>query len=127
MKIYTTYFSKIRLLPGDVVPISISMKSPDWYKGLEYKKLAPKFNFFMEWKRNKNNGYYIDHYYSEVLNKLNPEKVIEDLINLIPSDHEINGIALVCYEKPGIFCHRHIVAHWLIKNIGIKVLEFSDK
>ena len=22
-------------------------------------------------------------------------------------------IALVCYEKPGDFCHRHLVADWL--------------
>jgi uncharacterized protein (DUF488 family) len=32
---------------------------------------------------------------------------------------------LLCYEKPGDFCHRHIVAEWLHNNLGVHVEEFN--
>ena len=50
--IYTTYFAKLKDLPDYIIPISICGKAPDWYKGLQYKKLAPKYDFFMKWKKN---------------------------------------------------------------------------
>ena len=40
-KIYTSYFANLKNLPDNVCPISICGKAPDWYKGLQYKKLAP--------------------------------------------------------------------------------------
>ena len=43
--IYTTYFTKVKDLPPNVIPISICGKAPDGWKGLEYKKFAPKWNF----------------------------------------------------------------------------------
>lgn len=49
--LYTTYFAKLKSLPENVVPIAICGKTPDWYTGLQYKKLAPKWGFFSEWKR----------------------------------------------------------------------------
>lgn len=36
-----------------------------------------------------------------------------------------NDVALVCYEKPGEFCHRRIVAEWLKKAAGIPVEEYE--
>lgn len=48
--IYTTYFSKVKKLPKNVIPISICGKAPDSWTGLQYKKLAPKFSFFKVWK-----------------------------------------------------------------------------
>jgi uncharacterized protein (DUF488 family) len=34
------------------------------------------------------------------------------------------NIALVCYEKPTDFCHRHLVADWL-KEHGYECEEFK--
>ena len=62
--IYTTYFDKLKSLPENIIPISICGKAPDWYKGLQYKKLAPKYYFFMKWKETQDNNYYIEHYQS---------------------------------------------------------------
>ena len=56
--LYTSYFAKLKSLPENIIPISICGKAPDWYKGLQYKKLAPKYDFFMEWKKNHDNDYY---------------------------------------------------------------------
>lgn len=132
--IYTTYFAKVKDLPPNVIPISICGKAPDGWKGLEYKKFAPKWNFFKVWKETHDNDYYIEHYQKEVLDTLNFIKVIIELQVKIPE--EIRGkmtasvskdpnyhIALVCYEKPQDFCHRHLVAKWFEKN-GIKVEEW---
>lgn len=57
--IYTNYFAKLKELERhNIVPISICSKVPDWYKGLQYKKLAPKYDFFIKWKETHNNNYY---------------------------------------------------------------------
>ena len=39
---------------------------------------------------------------------------------------EVPRIALVCYEKPSDFCHRHLVADWFNKN-GIECKEFTKE
>ena len=74
--LYTSYFAQLKNLPKDIVPISICGRAPDWYDGLQYKQLAPKYGFFMEWKRNRDNDFYIKHFNEEVLNQLNVNNVI---------------------------------------------------
>ena len=48
--IYTSYYAKIKKLPEDVIPVSIAGKAPKGFKGIQYKKLAPKYSFFSVWK-----------------------------------------------------------------------------
>ena len=132
--IYTSYFGKIKSLPGNIIPISICGKAPDWYEGLQYKKLAPKYDFFIKWKENHDNDYYIKCFNEQVLDKLDAQKVVQELNNLIDGImlnpkifHDkslIPDIALICYEKPSDFCHRHLVADWLNKN-GFECKEWS--
>lgn len=118
--IYTSNFRKLKSLPEGVIPISICGKAPDWYTGLQYKKLAPKYWFFIEWKVTKDNNFYTEHYNREVLSRLMPNEVLDELFALAKSDK----IALICYEKPEDFCHRHLVSDWLNKN-NIKSSEFA--
>jgi len=117
--IYTTYFAKLKKLPKDIITFSICGKAPAGYKGFQYKKLAPKYDFFMEWKRTGDNDYYIKCFKEQVLNKLNADEVISEMID----PHSGVDIALVCYEKPNDFCHRHLVAEWLREN-GYRCEEF---
>lgn len=126
--IYTSYFAKLKELEkNNIIPVSICGKAPNWYKGLQYKKLAPKYDFFIEWKRNHNNEYYIKYYQNEILNKLNIVNVLTELQILLPDKikqkmespfyNNLNyHIALICYEKPSNFCHRYLVAKWLNQN-----------
>ena len=120
--IYTSYFAKLKSLPDNVIPISICGKAPDWYKGLQYKKLAPKYNFFIKWKDNRDNDYYTKCFNEQVLDKLDVEDTVSELID----PHSGIDIALICYEKPDEFCHRHLVAEWLRKN-GFKCEEYRFK
>ena len=118
--IYTSYFAKLKELPENITPISICGKAPDWYTGLQYKKLAPKYSFFSVWKDNHDNHYYIEHFQNEVLDTLNLFDMLLDFQKLSSG----KDIALICYEKPTDFCHRHLVADWLNKN-GIKCEEWG--
>lgn len=120
--IYTSYFAKTKKLPDSIVPISIAGKSPAGYEGLEYKKLAPKIGFFKEWKETKDNDYYVKHFKEEVTDTLNPHKVVSQLFNMTGG----KDIALICYEKPEDFCHRHLVAKWL-RETGYFVEEWDPE
>lgn len=122
--IYTSYFGNLRNIPDGMVPIAICGKSPDWYKGLEYKKLAPKYKFFMEWKQNHDNDFYIEHFNEEVLDTLDVNTVVSELERLRDTVNDCEDIVLLCYEKPGDFCHRHLVADWFNEN-GIPCKEWG--
>lgn len=122
--IYTSYFAKLKSLPDNIVPISICGKAPDWYTGLQYKKLAPKYDFFMKWKEDHDNDYYIKCFNEQVLDKLDAKTVLMELSELAGFINRHNDICLICYEKPSDFCHRHLVSDWLNEN-GFRCEEWN--
>ena len=120
--IYTSYFAKLKSLPDNIVPISICGKAPDWYKGLQYKKLAPSFNLVYSYKSGEiTSEEYIPLYYKEVLNKYTVLEIQSDLNSL----SEGKDVVLLCYETPKDFCHRQVVAEWFRQN-GIDVTEYTN-
>ena len=82
------------------------------------------------------NDYYIKCFKEHVLDKLNVDDVVKELDSLLIDvtttlNYKVDSmlvprIALVCYEKPSDFCHRHLVADWLNKN-GISCKEWSEE
>ena len=119
---YTSYYAKIKALPDNAIPVSIAGKAPNGFNGIQYKKLAPKYSFFSVWKETHDNNYYIEHFISEVLDVLDVKQVVADLESFKKNKDSI--IVLVCYEKSGDFCHRHLVANWLNEN-GYKCEEYE--
>jgi len=109
--IYTTYYANLRKLPDNIVPIAISRGVPNWFQGKTYSKLAPPWSLVSAWKENGNEDEYREVYF-KILEQLDVDKVVKELIDLAGTD----DIALVCYEKPSDFCHRHMVAGWLEMN-----------
>ena len=73
----------------------------------------------MKWKENQDNDYYIRCFNDQVLNKLNPTRVYQELCSLAKSDE----FALICYEEPADFCHRHLVADWF-KSAELDAMEY---
>ena len=133
MAIYTSYFANIKNLPNDTITIAICGKVPEWYSGAQYKKLAPKWSFFKVWKETKDNDYYIEHFQKEVLDKLDPAKIILELTKMAQNRTyagiHTHNIALICYEKPSDFCHRHLVANWInkwYKKCGLEDAEVKE-
>lgn len=59
----------------------------------------------MEWKKNHDNDYYIEHFQFEVLDGLDATDFNLDFSKM---DYGFNvgenDIALICYEKPSDFC-----------------------
>jgi len=75
----------------------------------------------MKWKQNHDNDYYLKCFDEQVLSPLTIEGVLTDLRKL--TGQQNLNVALVCYEKPGDFCHRHRVAKWFIDN-GVECIEW---
>lgn len=94
--------------------VSIAGKAPIGYKGREYKKLAPKYWFFKKYKDDGDKNFYIQYYYKEVLDNLDPQIVFAEL-----GEDSI----ILCYEKEGDFCHRRLVAEWLQNKLGVVIEE----
>ena len=110
----TSYFAKNAKHPNAV---AISLIVPEWFKGRQYRKLAPSWDIFNNWKKNGSDALYTKQYKWEILGTLDPLVVYEEL--------GPNAVML-CYEGKGKFCHRHIVAEWLneaLRKQGIVVTE----
>ena len=119
--IYTSYFANIKNLPENCVPVSIAQWAPKGYHGYTMKMLAPSPTLLNWWrsspKTDVEKNKYINIYKNQLL-KYNPHEVSKMLINGCKGKIPV----LVCYEKKGDFCHRHIVAEWFNKN-GIECRE----
>ena len=109
----TSYFAKSANHPNAV---SICAKAPDWYHGRQYKALAPKYWFFQKYKQDNDEDFYTEQFFAEVLNQLDAQQVFNELGE---------NAVLLCYEAPGKFCHRHLVAYWLETKLNIKVSELT--
>ena len=106
----TSYYSKYK---GENA-VSIALSKPKWYKCREYKPLFPTWQLLNKYKNDGDESYYTEHYQKEILDKLDPKQVYEELGE--------NSV-LLCWEKSG-FCHRFLVARWLEKELGIEIKEF---
>jgi hypothetical protein len=101
----TSYFGNLRNVSN---PLSISGKAPDWYKGPQFKTLAPKRGFFSAYKSGRiDDAGYVEAYFEQVLQPLDATAIWQQLTTRYGDD-----VTLLCYEKPGDFCHRRIVADW---------------
>lgn len=107
----TSYFSKSAKHPNAV---SIAGKNPPTFKGKHFKVLAPKIWFYRRYKRNLDTEEFTRHYYEEVLNKLDAEKIYKQLGE---------DAVLLCWESKTKFCHRHICIKWFKDKLGIRVTE----
>jgi uncharacterized protein (DUF488 family) len=105
----TSFFAKYRGDKG----CNIALYPVKGFRGISYPDLYPSWYYVMEYKKTGNKEAYIKEYYTEVLNKLDPQKVYD----------ELNDYTLLCYEKSGDFCHRRVVADWIERSLGINVPE----
>ena len=120
--IFTGYYAKLKEYENaGLQPLSIAGKAPDFYKGPQFKSLAPEYKMFMDWKKGKIDNMGYTSIFLEHLNTLDKE-AIRRMLTSFDKD-----VILLCYEKPGDFCHRHIVADWLESNFGWKIDEYDTK
>ena len=110
--IFTSNFKIAGHLPQAV---AISRGLPQGWRGRVYKALAPSWQLI----KIQDPKEYTRRYRIEVLDKLDPQQVLADLGG--------DDFVMLCWEPPGEFCHRRIVAVWLLKELGIKIEELDPK
>jgi hypothetical protein len=91
--------------------VSIAFHSPKAYHGRSYRALAPRQKML----KMDEATYRVE--YQKILDKLNPRKVFADLGE---------DAILLCWEPPGKFCHRRLVAEWLEKHLEVSVPEMLE-
>lgn len=127
---YTSYFGNIKKIL-EVEPnaglVSIAGKTPDWFTGCKFKRLAPRYDWWIEWhekfKENlesrESKKWYTSKYLDTVLKHLDAREMAQKLKDLVG----YKTVFLLCYETPEKFCHRHIISEWL-NNAGVDCREF---
>ena len=105
-----------KIKAAGLTPVSIARYPMRGYAGQRFIKLAPSVALF----RGSRDGVISDEEYTrqfkaDVLTKLDPVTVARDL----------DGCVLMCWEPPGEFCHRRLVAEWLEAATGQEVPEFD--
>lgn len=95
--------------------VSIALKHPDGFSGPECPELFPKKDFLFKYFRDHDERAYTEAYHAQVLNKLDPQSTYEKLRDKV----------ILCWEKPGEFCHRNLVASWIEEKLGIEVPEWE--
>lgn len=117
--IYTSYFARIKEVPN---PISIALFKPKWLQNVrEYEKIMPPIWLLNSYKKGATSAEcYEATFRRVVLDKLDPAQVVAELTPL----GSVQDFTLLCYEKSGDFCHRHVVSKWFREN-GIPCEEFE--
>ena len=135
MKLWTYYYARIKDLPKNVLPVAISLSVPPRWPFPIYKKVAPSQTWFWDLKEYEGEDkekIYIQRYNDTVLSKLTQKEVYEDLKEILDSENKKDDchydyIALICFEKSGDFCHRHLFSNWFSCSGFGTCEEFSMK
>lgn len=111
---------------GNLISISRDKGEDAGFDGKYIMEFAPKREFFKKWRSNigiipeeENNRYYINEYYKQVLSQIDIPALLKGEKNPI----------LLCYEKEGQFCHRHVLAEYieLMYNIKVSDIRVDEK
>ncbi len=144
-KIYTSYFGNAKNFDTDKYAlIGIAGRSPEGWKGLEYKKLAASWSIWNDYHLSMINSEqaknreaakksactaYTNRFKDEILGNFDAVEVVKNIFKLADGKTPV----LLCYEKPEDFCHRHLVAEWLNANndvferfVGFSVCEWHN-
>jgi hypothetical protein len=107
---FTSNFVRALKLTAGLRPVSIARKAPYWYRGDCELRLAPTLEMLQ-----MSLADYVPAF-DELLCKLDPAELFESL--------GANAVIL-CWESPGVFCHRRRVAQWFESELGVIVPEFG--
>ena len=96
--------------------IAICIYPPVDWSGPRFPALEPERSDFYKIKGGAmSQEEYEESYRKKVLARLDPQKIYDTLKDYV----------LLCWEKPGDFCHRRIVSAWLKEELGVIVDEWT--
>ena len=110
--IFTSNFKIAGHLPQAV---AISLGVPRGWQGARCLSLAPPRPLI----KIMDPETFIPLYRAQVLDRLDPYRIIRDLGG--------DDFVMLCWEAPGEFCHRRVVAAWIQKETGVVIEEFDRR
>jgi hypothetical protein len=124
--IYTSYFGKWDKIPGDICKVGITVFPPKWLPGItNLWNLAPNKEL-LNYMKNYN-GDEIDYEKRYILlleSRFVRLEKVGDFITKFMEHLKAKDLVMCCYEKPGEFCHRHLLAE-ILNNTGFKTEEYG--
>ncbi len=106
--------SNFKIYKGDK-GIAVCIYPPLDWAGARFPALEPPRKLFFARKADQiNDEEYEKRYREEVLSHLDAETIYKQLQDQV----------LLCWEDPGEFCHRRIIARWIKEKLGIDVPEW---
>ncbi len=107
----TSYFGNVRNIPEGCEPVGIARGNPRGYRGRSYKGLAPA-RAMLKLPRAE-----YDAQFDAILAQLDPQQTYADLGE---------NAVLLCWEAPGVWCHRRRVTEWLEAALGVEIPELGE-
>ena len=126
MKIGTGYFAKAKAYSDRGYALVSIARTRPWFLSKDLlvwylSDLAPTGEIIGA----KNNpGVYEEKYNKEILSRASAPEIMLKL-GRYAERSSTDKVALMCYESPDKFCHRHIVARWLGDKIGQTIEEID--
>lgn len=108
--LFTSNFARYTRLPEIIKPVAIAIGVPGYFKGARELRLAPTREMLQ-----LSHEAYVEAF-DLLLSKLDPKEIVTSLGD---------NVAMLCWESPGVFCHRRRVAEWLESALAIEVPEFG--
>ena len=119
MKIFTSYFGNSRKLKeAGVNMICVAIGKPRFIAGIPQMLNVCPTRYMVSGPCSREEYLKL---YDRILASQDANQVVKQIEMLSGG----KDVALCCYEKPGDFCHRHILAKWITENTGIEITEFG--
>src|SRR5262245_48663559 len=107
----TSCFGRLRHIPPGLEAVAISRGIPRWFRGRRELRLAPSWAMLYLPSKEE-----YDERFARLLARLDPRELYDALGE---------SAVLLCWEAPGIRCHRRWVASWLEDALKIEVPELG--
>ena len=112
--IYTGYYGGLTRIVGDITKVQVSNSAPAPVD-IRFEKAIPDWAFIVKPYKD---GLITKEEYEERYT-LQLDKFRENILGVIEYFKGTGkDYILLCYEKPGDFCHRHILADYINKALG---------
>lgn len=126
MKIYTSYFAKLnKILDAGYFPVSIARYIPNGIDNISQLNIfAPSEELLRKIKSGEIDETEYEKIYRKDMERFDFNRVWETFEQI----SEINGkkdLVLLCYEKGGDFCHRHIFASIMGEKTNNRIEELN--
>lgn len=107
--------------------ISVAQFNPSWYNGVSFPELAPSKELLGDYKLS---GLSTDDYTKRYFEELQRPEAVASMEKLkMKALTDSRDLILLCYEKPGEFCHRHLLSRYLNEHYPdvFQILEYTSE